>query len=152
MKCPTCSKEMVVSNQDTSYNFRNGNKAYDRTYYVCQNDDIWITTEKPKVNNNQLVVHIALYRWKHSVTDQQIKNVFQQLTELGSEIPGLLGIVCTKNKSKFSAGYNHVIFVRAQNQEAIDTYRNHPKHVKVADIIESMEESGIGADFTLPTK
>ncbi len=32
---------------DTSYNPRENNKAYDRTLYVCQDDDIWVTTEIP---------------------------------------------------------------------------------------------------------
>jgi len=47
MKCPKCSKEMVVTNKDTSHN--NKTKAiYSRTLYHCEKDDIWLKLEVPK--------------------------------------------------------------------------------------------------------
>jgi len=37
--------------------------------------------------------------------------------------------------------------VLAKNQEALDAYRNHPDHQRVAKEIEEIEEDGIGIDF-----
>ena len=94
---------------------------------------------------------MALYKWKSSVTDEQIDEVFRRLTTLGPKISGLMGVACTRNESTYNQGYTHVIFVRAKDQTAIDTYRNHPEHIKIATIVESMEERGIGVDFTIPS-
>lgn len=53
-----------------------------------------------------------------------------------------------ENTSKYGEGYTHAILVRGENQAAIDAYRNHPDHARVATIIESMEDKGIGVDFS----
>ncbi len=47
MKCPKCGKEMVIKSQDTSHNSET-EQEYDRIIYVCEADDVWITTEIPK--------------------------------------------------------------------------------------------------------
>jgi heme-degrading monooxygenase HmoA len=96
-------------------------------------------------------IHIALYRWKDAVAPEQIEDVYKRLTSLGLKIPGIIGITCTKNESKYSEGYTHVIYVRGRDQVAIDTYLNHPQHTKLAKIIDTMEERGVGVDFTIPS-
>lgn len=96
-------------------------------------------------------IHVALYKWKDSVTPEQIEDVFSQLTALGPKIPGLVGIACAQNESKYNEGYTHVIFVRGNDQAALDAYREHPEHAKIAAIIESMEDRGVGVDFTVPS-
>ncbi|HSH55375.1 MAG TPA: Dabb family protein [Candidatus Limnocylindrales bacterium] len=97
-----------------------------------------------------MTIHLALYKWKDSATREQIEVVFRTLTALGPKIPGLIGIACAKNESKYNEGYTHVIFVRGKNQTAIDAYRSHPEHLKIASIVESMEDRGIGVDFSIP--
>lgn len=47
MKCLKCGSEMKVVRQDVSSNPDN-EKQYDRVVYVCEADDIWVTTEIPK--------------------------------------------------------------------------------------------------------
>src|SRR4249919_1907965 len=47
MKCPVCNKPMTINCVDESSNHKNG-KRYVRTYYVCSEDDVWITAELPK--------------------------------------------------------------------------------------------------------
>lgn len=96
-------------------------------------------------------VHIALYKWKDFVTREQIEDVFSQLARLDSKIPGIIGITCTRNESEYNEGYTHVIFVRGEDETALDAYRNHPEHAKIADSIESMEDRGVGIDFTVPS-
>ena len=93
-------------------------------------------------------IHIALYKWKDNVTPEQVKEVFHKLGDLGPKVPGLISITCTRNDSKYSEGYTHIIFVRGENQAAIDAYRAHPLHKEIADQIDSMEDKGIGIDFS----
>lgn len=46
MNCPHCKKEMVLKNKDVSRNSQNS-KEYDKTIYICEADDIWISIEIP---------------------------------------------------------------------------------------------------------
>jgi hypothetical protein len=95
-----------------------------------------------------MTIHIALYQFKPSVTDDEISNVFKRLTVLGPQIPNLASINCAKNTSQYSEGYDYVILVRAKNQAAIDAYRNHPEHKTIAKQLDAMEEKSIGVDFS----
>jgi heme-degrading monooxygenase HmoA len=91
-------------------------------------------------------IHIALYKWKRSATPEQIQHALDKVKAL-QKIPGIIEITCAENTSKYNGGYTHVIFVRGEDQEALDAYRNHPEHKLVANEIEGMEEQGIGVDF-----
>ncbi len=93
-------------------------------------------------------IHIALYKWKASANPEQIANALQAVEALASKVSGIKEIVTGENTSRYSEGYTHVILVRGENQTAIDNYRNHPDHAKVAKDIEAMEEHGIGVDFS----
>lgn len=95
-------------------------------------------------------IHIALYKWKDSVTQGQIEKVLNDLVALKPQIPGLLGITCAENQSRYNEGYTHVVFVRGKDQASLDTYRDHPEHAKIAEIIENMEDHGVGVDFDVP--
>lgn len=95
-----------------------------------------------------MTTHIALYKFKDSVTPEQINQVFQELTELQSKVPGLISINCAKNTSKYSEGYEYVILIQGKDQAAIDAYRAHPDHARIAQEIEAMEDKGIGVDFS----
>lgn len=92
-------------------------------------------------------IHIALYKWRETVTPEQITQALKEVEDLASKVPGILDILTGQNTSKYSEGYTHAILVRGENQAAIDAYRNHPDHAKVAAIIEAMEDQGIGVDF-----
>jgi len=95
-----------------------------------------------------MYVHIALYRWKALATPGRIKTALEGVKTLADKVPGVIDISWGKNTSRYSEGYSHVILVRAENQAAIDAYRSHPDHEKVAQEIEAMEDHGIGVDFT----
>lgn len=46
MKCPVCSEELKFHYEDSSY--RDDGKEYERKYYNCKKDDVWIMVETPK--------------------------------------------------------------------------------------------------------
>lgn len=93
-------------------------------------------------------IHIALYEWKESATQEQISQALKEVEALASKVPGILDITTGENTSKYGEGYTHAILVRGKNQAAIDAYRNHPDHIKVAGVIEAMEDRGIGVDLS----
>lgn len=93
-------------------------------------------------------VHIALYKWKSGATKDKIDDALSQISALQNKIDGIVEISCAKNESKFSEGYSHVILVRGQDAKALEEYRSHPDHKRAAILIESIEEKGIGVDFS----
>lgn len=88
-----------------------------------------------------------MYKWKPGIADEEIKAALHEVEALADKIPGIIEISTGENKSKYGEGYSHVIFVRGDNQTALDAYRAHPDHDKVARRIEAMEDAGIGVDF-----
>lgn len=92
-------------------------------------------------------VHIALYKWKPGVTAVQIQQALADVEALADKVPGIVEISTAENASKYSEGFTHVILVRGENQAAIDAYRAHPDHSKVAKRLDAMEDVGIGVDF-----
>ncbi|HEV2412815.1 MAG TPA: hypothetical protein VGS28_03345 [Candidatus Saccharimonadales bacterium] len=55
MKCPKCDKDMRVTYSDISSNNRNGRK-YDRTYYTCDTDDVWLSVEIPRMDDEAAMI------------------------------------------------------------------------------------------------
>ncbi len=98
-----------------------------------------------------MYVHIALFKWKPGIKLKDVDHALKGVEALKDKIPGLVEISTGQNSSRYSAGYTHVVLVRAKNQGAIDAYRQHPDHVKLAQEIEAMEEHGIGVDFSTNT-
>ena len=92
-------------------------------------------------------VHIALYRWKDNISADEVRQVLVGIKVLETHIPGIIDIVTGENNSAYGEGYTHVILVRAESQAAIEAYRAHPEHRRLADEIDAMEERGIGVDF-----
>ena len=93
-------------------------------------------------------VHIALYHWKKGASEEKINEALAQITALEKKIDGIVDISCAKNESKYAEGYTHVILVRGRDAKALTDYRAHPDHVIAAKLIESMEEKGVGVDFS----
>ncbi|HBE90602.1 MAG TPA: stress protein [Candidatus Andersenbacteria bacterium] len=99
----------------------------------------------------KMYIHIALFRWKPGVEPEEIKRALREVESLKDKVPGVVDISTGRNSSRYSAGYTHVVLVRAESQEAIDAYRQHPDHVNVAQKIDAMEEHGIGVDLMTNT-
>ncbi|HEV3157276.1 MAG TPA: Dabb family protein [Candidatus Baltobacteraceae bacterium] len=94
-----------------------------------------------------MITHIALFTWKDGTTPNDIVEALQEVKSLRHKVEGLLAIHCGENFSKWNEGFTHAVVVLAENQDALDAYREHPDHEAVAAKIEAMEHRGIGIDF-----
>lgn len=92
--------------------------------------------------------HIALYKFKDTVTEQDISDVLSLVKNLRPKVPGIQEICTGLNTSQYSEGYTHVILVHGESRAAIDAYRAHPDHLTVSALLEAMEEKSIGVDFS----
>ncbi len=54
MNCPNCNKPMRKVRWEITNNFKVGKDfmEYDKFTYECKDDDIWLTTEMPLVENS----------------------------------------------------------------------------------------------------
>jgi len=95
-------------------------------------------------------IHIALYKWKDGTTESEIDEALAQIAALEDKVDDIVEISCARNESKYSEGYTHVILVRGRSAEALAAYRSHPLHDVAAAKIESMEDRGVGVDFSTP--
>jgi hypothetical protein len=69
MNCPVCHKAMTKNYVDESNNPKNGQR-YERTYYVCKKDDVWINTELPKDKPSPAT--IVYTNWRNETSERHI--------------------------------------------------------------------------------
>ncbi len=94
-----------------------------------------------------MIAHIAIYKFKAGTSEEAINQVLLEVRALRNKVPELNDILVGKNYNKWNEGYTHAIVVLAESQAALDAYRAHPDHEKVAEILDKMEDKGIGIDF-----
>ncbi len=71
-----------------------------------------------------MIVHIALFSWKKTAKEKDIDRALKDVKMLKKKVEGM-----------------------AKTKVALNAYRIHPFHKKIADRIEKMEEKSIGIDF-----
>lgn len=94
-----------------------------------------------------MIIHVALFKWKEGTSAETIDRVLNDVKALKNECTGIKDIFVGKNYHKESKGLTHGVVVVAEDQHALDGYRNHPKHKEIAEAIEAIEEGGLGFDF-----
>ncbi|HBG81350.1 TPA: hypothetical protein DDW69_00735 [candidate division CPR2 bacterium] len=94
-----------------------------------------------------MITHIAIFKWKPEVTKEEIEEAFNEIRSLRDKVEGLSDILCGENYNKWNDGFTHAVVVLADTQEALDAYRNHPDHKKIAAKTDVWEEKGIGINF-----
>jgi hypothetical protein len=99
------------------------------------------------VENKDMVVHIALFKWRDDVLEEEIDYIMGEIQSLKEKITGIIELYCGKNLSKWSKGYTHAVIVKVKDKEALDAYRNHPAHIPIAKKVEELEEDSIGIDI-----
>lgn len=97
-----------------------------------------------------MIVHIALFAWKPGVSAREIEEAVGDVRALKNRVRGLIDIRCGENFSKWNDGFTHAFVVTAEDQAALDAYRAHPDHKKVAARLDAMESKSIGFDFADP--
>ena len=91
-------------------------------------------------------VHVAIYEWKPGTPESLVEQLLLGIADIEKSIEGLQ-IYVGKNTSRYGEGYTHAIVVVGPDQAAIDAYRQHPDHVRLAHEIDAIEERGVGVDI-----
>lgn len=95
------------------------------------------------------VKHIVLLKFKSSVADDQVNQVFDSLLDLSETIPGVEDYVSGANMSPegLNNGATHAFVITFTDATARDAYLVHPEHEKVKTLLLSAVDSVTVVDF-----
>ena len=92
-----------------------------------------------------MLEHIVLLKVKDENASEQI---ISSLRELPSKISVIKDLSVGKNFSERSKGFNIGLRVMLESEEDLNTYRNHPDHVKVLEeIVKPNIEDVVAVDY-----
>lgn len=94
-----------------------------------------------------MVTHIALFRWKENIPQEEVNKLMSAIKDLKNQINEVVELDCGENFSKWNEGYTHAVVVKTKTREDLDNYRKHPAHIPVAKKVEELENHSIGIDF-----
>ena len=89
------------------------------------------------------VKHIVLLKFKSSVSDDQVNQVFDSILDLSETIPGIEDYVSGANMSPegLNNGSTHAFVITFTDAAARDAYLVHPEHEKVKALLLSVLDS-----------
>ncbi|UNM06062.1 MAG: Dabb family protein [Holosporaceae bacterium] len=81
-----------------------------------------------------MINHIVLFRFKKSISNQEINQVFESIKELASMFPGISNFSWGKNSNqeKMSVGYEYALFLQFDSEETRTKYQQHPFNEKIS--------------------
>lgn len=92
-----------------------------------------------------MIKHIVLLKSSQHVSDQAIMQIFSLLGRLKNIIPGMQSFEAGKNCSleNLERGYQYAFIISFADQQARDSYLEHPEHQLIARQIIDICENGI---------
>ena len=78
------------------------------------------------------VQHIVWMKFNEDVAGERIDQHLAALSELKSEVPGVLDLSLGENFTDRAEGYTHGLVVTLEDKPALESYAKHPFHVEVA--------------------
>jgi len=93
--------------------------------------------------------HMVLYKFKDSVTPQQVQEVVDAFAALPKKIDTISGFekgtnVSTENKSE---GFTHCFVVTFKDEAGRDAYLKHPAHDEYVKVVRDRREKVIVFDY-----
>ena len=108
-----------------------------------------LQTVAAQKGDKPVLKHIVLYKFKDSLTQEQVDEVIKTFNALPSKIPGILGYEAGTNVSNEgkSEGLTHSFVLTFKNMEDLDAYIAHPAHQAYVDIVKNRREKVVVFDY-----
>ena len=108
-----------------------------------------LQTVAAQKGDKPVLKHIVLYKFKDSLTQEQVDEVIKTFNALPSKIPSILGSAAGTNVSKEgkSEGLTHSFVLTFKNMEDLDAYIAHPAHQAYVDIVKTRREKVVVFDY-----
>jgi hypothetical protein len=101
--------------------------------------------------NMSKVKHIALFKFKPEVSEDQIDGIFEQILDATETIPGVEDYVSGPNNSPegLNQGYTHGFVMTFVDSAARDGYLTHAEHEKIKQLLAANVDGVLAFDFEL---
>ncbi len=102
-----------------------------------------------KENEEKLLRHVVIFKFKDSATPAQVKRVEQAFSALPSKIPTIIDYEWGTNISpeNLAQGYTHCFLVTFKNAADRDAYLPHPAHKEFGKILGPYLDKVLVIDF-----
>ncbi|RYE41810.1 MAG: Dabb family protein [Hyphomicrobiales bacterium] len=100
-----------------------------------------------------MFVHVSIFRFLDSVSSEEADLLLEGIREIADNVTGIIDIACGASTSPYSRGLTHAILVRGTSPEILDIYREHPKHIAAAEMMDRSQladathQPGLVVDF-----
>lgn len=95
-----------------------------------------------------MVKHIVMWKVKDK-NDETLNKIKADLESLKDKITEIEKIEVGIDFNGSEAAYDVVLYSEFKNQEGLDTYQNHPEHIKVAQFVKSVVSSRAVVDYEI---
>ena len=77
-----------------------------------------------------MIRHIVLIKFQPSVSEDTVRDLFQELRTIRDQVSGILDITSGRSESpeKIERGYMHGFVVDFEDWDALERYQTHPDH------------------------
>ena len=96
-----------------------------------------------------MMIHVVLLKPKPEVTEAQLARALDHVRAFQEQIPGILRIAATKNRSGKNQGYTHGFLICFADADAMARYPTYPAHDPVARELRELSESIIDFDLEM---
>jgi len=92
-----------------------------------------------------MIRHIVLIRFRSTLPESRIADLFAELHQIDGKIPGLLAITSGKSESpeQMERGHMHGFVVDFTDWAALQSYQDHPDHKRLGAGLVDAAEGGI---------
>lgn len=97
-----------------------------------------------------MVAHVVMWRVKGEDAGARAEacaEIKASILKLEGKIPGLLSLEVGLNQVEHPGSYDLVLISRHESWEALDAYRVHPEHLKVAEVVGRHSKERAAVDF-----
>lgn len=98
-----------------------------------------------------MLKHIVMWKLKDfSEGGSKIENMQKMksmLEALNGRVPGLLKLEVGLNVDPSDMGFDLVLYSEFKDEQALETYQNHPEHLKVREFVGKVREKRAVVDY-----
>ena len=98
-----------------------------------------------------MIKHIVMWKIKESHEegnkDELMDRIKEELEGLKNVIPEIITMEIGRNSNELPTSFDIALYSEFESQEDLDTYKDHPEHLKVAQFIRQVTADAVVVDY-----
>ena len=96
--------------------------------------------------------HVILFKFPVPLSDDEEKEMFEQVRAWPDAIPGFTGLRFGKDVGGRNEGYAYLLLTEFESEQAHQAYYSHPTHVAFSEWIAERKPEAIRVDYPLTSE